>query len=170
LEDYNECSSIPKWVDSHEAEVGPRSRSVSPSIKALDHNANKEEDAAREPRAAVVKECAAQQQDATNSRMMAESSGHALPRMMDVPFVESLGGSDDHAADALPHNMEASNAAREAPVHDSAAGNGADAVEATLASESAGVLTRFPYACSAPTVAFAHTRTQKTSRAPTRLS
>ena len=70
---------------------------------------------------------------------MAESSGHAPLRIMDVRNVESLEDYNEHAADALPQNMEASNVAREAPGLDSAAGNGADALEASLASESAGV-------------------------------
>ncbi len=72
---------------------------------------------------------------------MAESSGHALLRITDVRNVESLEDYNEDAADALPHNMEASNAAREAPGLDSAAINGADALEASLASEIAGVFT-----------------------------
>jgi hypothetical protein len=123
------------------AELGPRSRSISPSIGAADDNANKETDAAREPRAALVSECAAQQQAATDSRTMAESSGLALLRTMDARNVELLEDYYQDAADALPHNMEASNAAREASGLDSAAINSADALEASLASESAGVFT-----------------------------
>jgi hypothetical protein len=101
---------------------------------------------------------------------MAESSGHALLRMLDVRNVESLEDYNEHAADALPHNMDASNAAREAPGPESAAGNGADALEASLASESAGVFHNFPCLLCAPTVAFAHARTQKSSRTPALLS
>jgi hypothetical protein len=123
------------------AELGPRSCSIWRSIGAADDNANKENDAVREPRAAFVNEFSAQQQAATDSRAMAESSGHALLRIMDVRNVESLEDCNEHAADVLPHNMEASNAAREAPVLDSAAVNGADALEASLASEFAGVFT-----------------------------
>ena len=74
---------------------------------------------------------------------MAESSGHALLRVMDVRNVESLEDYNEHAADALPHNMEASNGAREAPGPESAAVNSANALEASLASESAGVFTTF---------------------------
>ena len=121
--------------------LGQRTRSISPSIKAADDNANKEGDAAREPSAAFVNERATQQQDATDSRMMAESSGHVPPRTMDVCNVKSPEGYDEHVADALPQNMEASNVAREAPVLDSAAVNGVNALEASLALESAGVLT-----------------------------
>ena len=90
---------------------------------------------------------------------MAESSGHALLSIMDVRNVESLEDYDEHAADALPQNMDASNAAREAPGLDSAAINGANALDASLASESAGVFTIFLCVLCAPTIAFAHTRT-----------
>ena len=88
------------------------------------------------------------------------------PRMKDVPIVESLEGSDEDAADVLPSNVEASNAAREAQVHGSPAGKGAGALEASLSSESAGVFTislgvlhshRYSKACT-------HARTQETSR------
>ena len=75
---------------------------------------------------------------------MAESSGHALLRMMDVRNVESLEDYTEHAADALPQSMEASNVAREAPGLESATINGANALEASLASESAGVFD-YPY-------------------------
>jgi hypothetical protein len=132
------------------AELGPRSRSIWRPIEVADDNANKECDAAREPRAASVNECAAQQQDATDSRTMAESSGHALLRVMDVRNVESLEDYNEHAADALPRNMEASNAAREAPGPESAAVNSANALEASLASESAGVFTIFLACCARP--------------------
>ena len=81
---------------------------------------------------------------------MAESSGHALLRMLDACNVESLEDYNEHAADALPHNMDASNSAREAPGLESAVGNGADALEASLASESAGVLTIFLACCACP--------------------
>jgi hypothetical protein len=60
---------------------------------------------------------------------------------MDARNVELLEDYYQDAADALPHNMEASNAAREASGLDSAAINSADALEASLASESAGVFT-----------------------------
>jgi hypothetical protein len=97
---------------------------------------------------------------------MAESSDHALLRIMDVRNVESLEDYNEHAADELPHNMEASNTSREAPGPDRAAGNGADALEASLASESAGVSAIPLCVLCAPTVAFEHThaRTQKTRR------
>jgi hypothetical protein len=61
--------------------------------------------------------------------------------MLDACNVESLEDYNEHAAAALPHNMDASNAAHEAPGLESAAINGADALEASLASESTGVLT-----------------------------
>ena len=68
---------------------------------------------------------------------MAETSGHVLMRACNVKSPE--GGCDEYVADALPQNMEASNVAREAPVLDSVAVNGVNALEASLASESAGV-------------------------------
>jgi hypothetical protein len=148
---HTKGSNIFQLDESIAAEVGPRTRSISSSIKAADDDADTERDAACGARSAFVNERAMQQQDATDSQAMAESSGHMLPHMMDVPIVESLEDYIDHAADALPHNMASSNVAREAPGLDSAAGNGADALEASLASESAGVL-------CALTVAFAHTR------------
>jgi hypothetical protein len=152
-------SSIFQLDDYSAAELGPRSRSTSSSIKAADDDADTERDAACGARSLFVNERSAQQQDATDAQAMAESSGHMLPRMMDVPIVESLEDYIEHAADALPHNMAASNVAREAPVLDRAAGNGADALEASLASESAGVFTIPLCVLCAPTIAFAHTRT-----------
>jgi hypothetical protein len=101
---------------------------------------------------------------------MAESSGHALLRIMDARNVESLEDYNEHAADALPHNMEASNhdsnVAREAPGLESAAVSGANALEASLASESAGGFTISPGVLFTVTVAFTHARTQKTRRTP----
>jgi hypothetical protein len=152
-------SNISQLDENIAAELGPRSRSILPPIGAADDNTNKERDAAREPRAAFVNECAAHQQHATDSRASAESSGHALLRIMGVRNVESFEDYNEHAADALPHNMEASNATREALGLDSAAINGANALDASLASESAGVFTIFLCVLCAPTIAFAHTRT-----------
>ena len=124
------------------AELGPRSRSVSPSITAVnDHRGGASAHAAHEPTVAFVKECAAQQQDAKDSQTMAESSCHAPPRIMDECNVESVEDYDGHVADALmPNNMETAMITPEDPVLDSAAVNGAIiALEASLASESAGV-------------------------------
>jgi hypothetical protein len=122
------------------AELGPRSRSVSPSITAVnDHRGGASAHAAHEPTVAFVNECAAQQQDAKDSRAMAESSCHALPRIMAECNVESFKDYDGDV-DALPQNMETANIAPNAPVFDSAAADGAIiALEASLASESAGV-------------------------------
>jgi hypothetical protein len=92
---------------------------------------------------------------------MAESSGHALLRILNACSVESLEDYDEHAADALPHNMEASNVAREAPGVESAAGNGGDALEASLSSESAGVFAISLGVVCMVTVAFTHARTLK---------
>jgi hypothetical protein len=169
---HTSSSNIFQLDENTTAELGPRSRSIWRSIGAADDNVSKERDAAREPTAALVNECAAQQQAATDSPMMAESSGHALLRMLNACSVESLEDYDEHAADALPHNMDASNAAREAPGPDSAAENGADALEASLAPESAGVfMTSLGVFCTATitrTLPRSHARmlerTQKTSR------
>jgi hypothetical protein len=150
-------------------ELGPRSRSISPSIGAADDNASKERDAASELRAAFVNECAAQQQDATDCRTMAESSAHALHRIMDACNVESLEDYDEHATDALLHNVEASNIAPEAVVLDSAAVNGANALEASLASESAGVLTISLCVLCTATVVFTHARTHARTHAHTHI-
>ena len=69
------------------------------------------------------------------------------PRSMEACNVESFEDSDGHAVDALSHaNVEASSAARAAPAVDDAAGNGANALDTSLASDSAGVL-RVPCAC-----------------------
>jgi hypothetical protein len=144
------------------AELGPRSHSIWRSVGAADDNAGTERDAAREPRAAFVNERAAQQQDATGSPMMFESLGPMLPRMMDVRNVESLEDYNEHAADALAQGMEASIVAREAPGLESAARYGPDALEASLASERAGVFAiSLGVVCTA-TVAFTHARTLRT--------
>jgi hypothetical protein len=100
---------------------------------------------------------------------MAESSGHALLCITNVHNVESLEDYKEHAADALPHNMDASDIAREELGLDSAAGNGPDALEASLSSESAGVFTTSLCVSCTVTVAFMHARTQETSRAPALL-
>ena len=86
--------------------------------------------------------------------MMAERLGHGFPRIMDACNVESLEAYDEHAADALLHNMEASNV-------DSAAVNGANELEASLALEGAGVFANSPCILCAAKVAFTHARSQK---------
>ena len=70
---------------------------------------------------------------------------------MGVCNVESLEG--EGAADASSHSVEALNAAREAPVLDIPAVNGANALDASLASESAGVFMMSPYLLCTPTAA-----------------
>jgi hypothetical protein len=65
--------------------------------------------------------------------------------------------------------MEASNAAREAPGLESAAVNSANALEASLASESAGVLTIFLACCACPPLR-SRTQAQKSSMTPALLS
>jgi hypothetical protein len=131
-----------------DAKPGPRPHPVSPSIATAYYNeGGARAHAAHEPPAAFVDQSAAQQQDATDSRTMVESLGHARSRIMAPCNVESLLDSDEHVTDALSHNVEASNVANEAPVLDSAALHG---IDASLAPESTGVICRFPlpfYAC-----------------------
>ena len=170
---HSTSSNIFQLDENTTAELGPRSRSIWRSIWAADDNANKENDTAREPRAAFVNERAAQQQDATDSQTKAESSGHALRRIMDLRNFDSLEDCNEHAADALPQSMEASNVAREAPGPDSAEVTSANALEASLAMESAGVFTISPRVLCTVTVAFTHARThahRRTRSAPTLLS
>jgi hypothetical protein len=133
-------NNISQLDEDDAAELDPRSRPVSPSITAVnDHRGGASAHAAHEPTVAFVNECAAQQQDAKDSRAMAESSCHALPRIMAECNVESFKDYDGDV-DALPQNMETANIAPKAPVFDSAAADGAIiALEASLASESAGV-------------------------------
>jgi hypothetical protein len=134
-------NNLSQLDETDASELGPRSRPVSPSITAVNgHRGGASAHAAHEPTVAFVNECAAQQRDAKDSRTMAESSCHALPRIMDECNVESFEDYDGHVADALPQNMETTNIAPKAPVLDSAAADGAIiALEASLASESAGV-------------------------------
>jgi hypothetical protein len=138
---HSTTSNISQLDEDDAAELGPRSRPVSPSITAVnDHRGGASAHAAHEPTVAFVNECAVQQHDAKASRTMAESSCHALPRIMDECNVESFKDYDGHVADALPQNMETANIAPKAPVLDSAAADSAIiALEASLASESAGV-------------------------------
>jgi hypothetical protein len=129
--------------------LGPRSRSVSPSITTPDDYADEEWASARaacKPMVTFVNQLSVHEPDATDSRTMVESLGHAPPRNMAVCNVESLEG--EGAADALLHSMEALNAALEAPVLDILAVNDANALDASLASESAGVFMMSPYLCA----------------------
>jgi hypothetical protein len=131
-------------------ELGPRSRSVSPSITTADDNADEEWATARaacKPTLTFVNQLSVHEPDATDSRTMVESLGHALPRNMAACNVESLEG--EGAADAL----SPLNAALEAPVLDIPAVNGANALDASLASESAGAFMMSPYLLCTPTAA-----------------
>ena len=150
---HSNTNNIFQLDETDAAELGPRSRPVSPSITAVNDH--------RGVASAFGNECAAQQRDAKDSRTMAESSCHALPRIMDECNFESLEDCNEHAADALPQSMEASNVAREAPGPDSAEVTSANALEASLAMESAGVFTISPRVLCTVTVAFTHARTQK---------
>jgi hypothetical protein len=137
-------SSVP--LDENIAiEPGPRSRSVSPpTTTAYGDKVGANAHAARKRTLAFADEGAARQPHAMDWPSLAESSGHALPRSMEACNVEAFEDFDGHAVDALSHaNVEASCVARAAPAVDDAAGNGANALDTSLASDSAGVL-RFP--------------------------
>jgi hypothetical protein len=132
-------TSDPLDEDS-DVEPGPRSRSASPSITAADRNedgANVR--AAIKPTIAFVDEHAAHQPQAMGSPSLATNPGHALPRSMDECDVESFEDYDEHAMDALSHNVEASSVASDAPVVYDAACNGASALDERQASDIAGV-------------------------------
>ena len=150
-------AAAPTMLPSDEndaVDLGPRSRSVSPSITTADDNADEEWASARaacKPKVIFVNQRAVHEPDATDSRTMVESLGPALPRNLGACNVESLEG--EGAADALSHSMEALNAAREAPVLDIPAVNGANALDASLASESARVFMISPYLLCTPTAA-----------------
>jgi hypothetical protein len=134
--------------ENNAAKPGPRARSVSPSVAPAD--ANEEGNnvhVAHKPTIAFMDERAAHRQDATDSRTMAESEGHALLRMTHITEacnLESLEDEDGRTADMVPHNMEALNVARQTPAFEIAAANGATALDASIAAESAGVKSAHP--------------------------
>jgi hypothetical protein len=99
---------------------------------------------AHKPTIAFMDEREAHRQDATDSRTMAESVGHALLRITEACNLESLEDEDERTADMVPRNMEASNVVRQAPAFEIAAVNGATALDASLAAESAGVHSAHP--------------------------
>ena len=131
---------------------GAQSRTVSPPITTADDDeVGSNAHATRKRTFAFVDEGVAHQPvhqpHAMDSPSLLESSGHAQPRSMEACNVEAFEDFDGHAADALSHaNVEASSVARAAPVVDDAASNGANALDSSLASDSAGVL-RVPCAC-----------------------
>jgi hypothetical protein len=150
-------AAAPTMLPSDEndaVDLGPRSRSVSPSITTADDNADEEWASARaacKPKVTFVNQRAVHEPDATDSRTTVETLGHALPRNMAACNVESLEG--EGAADAFSHSLDALNAAREAPLLDIPAVNDANALDASLASESAGVFMMSPYLLCTPTAA-----------------
>jgi hypothetical protein len=75
---------------------------------------------------------------------MAESVGDALLRITEACNLESLEDEDERTSDMVPRNMEASNVAHQAPAFEIAAVNGATALDAILAAESAGVHSAHP--------------------------
>jgi hypothetical protein len=124
------------------AKPGPRPRSISPSVATA--NANEKgmnAQAAHKPTSAFTDERGAHRQDATDSRTLAECVDDALLPITVACNIESL---EDEAADMVPHNMEASKVARQAPAFEIAAVNSATALDASLAAESAGVHNAHP--------------------------
>jgi hypothetical protein len=149
---HTAANTIVRLDETIAATSGPRPRSVSPSVTPA--NANEKGNnahAAHKPTIAFMDERAAHRQDATDSRTMAESIGDVLLRMTEACNLESLEDEDESTADMVPHNMEASNVARQAPAFEIAAVNGATALDASLAAESAGVHSAYPLLLSAHT-------------------
>jgi hypothetical protein len=139
------ANTIVRLDENTAAKPGRRPRSVSPSVTPA--NANEKGTnvhIAHKPTIAFMDERAAHRQDATDSRMLAESVGDALLRITEACNLESLEDEDGRTADMVPHNMEASNVARQAPALEIAAVNGSTALDASLAAESAGVHSAYP--------------------------
>jgi hypothetical protein len=137
---YAAANAIVPLDENNAAKPGPRPRSVSPSVTPA--NANEKGynvHVAHKPAIAFMDESEAHRQDATEPRMLAESVGDELLRISEACNIESLEDEDEHTADMVPHNMEALNVARQAPAFEIAAVNGATALDASLAAESAGV-------------------------------
>ena len=159
------ANTIVPLDENNAAKPGPRPRSVSPSVATA--NANEEGNnlhVAHKTTIAFMDAREAHRQDATDSRTMVESEGHALLRITEACNIESLEDEGEHTADMVHHNMEASNVARQAPAFEIVAVNGATALDASLAAESAGVHSAHP-----PLLSRTHahrTRTQKASRTP----
>ena len=144
------ANTIVPLDENNAAKPGPRPRTVSPSVataNATEKGMNAH--AAHKPTIAFMDEREAHRQDATDSRTMVESEGDALLRITEACNIESLEDEDERTADMVPHNMEASNVARQAPAFEIAAVNGATALDASLAAESAGVHSAYPLLLSA---------------------
>ena len=144
------ANTIVPLDENNAAKPGPRPRSVLPSVATA--NANEKwmnAHAAHKPTIAFMDEREAHRQDATESRTLAESVGDALLRITEVCNIESLEDEDGRTADMVPRNKEASNVARQAPAFEIAAVNGATALDASLAAESAGVHSAYPPLLSA---------------------
>ena len=146
------ANTIVPLDENNAAKPGPRPRSVSPSVAPADVNEKGNNlHVAHKPTIAFMDERAAHRQDATESRTLAESVGDALLRITEVCNIELLEDEDGRTADMVPHNMEASNVARQAPAFEIAAVRGATALDASLAAESAGVHSAYPLLLSAHT-------------------
>ena len=146
------ANTVVRLDENTAAKPGRRARSISPSVAPA--NANEKGNnvhIAHKPTIAFMHEREAHRQDATDSRTMAESVGDALLRITEACNLESLEDEDGRTADMVPHNMEASNVARHAPAFEIAAANGATALDAILAAESAGVHSAYPPLLSAHT-------------------
>ncbi len=139
------ANAIVPLDENNAAKPGPRPRSVSPSVATANaNNKGNNVHATHKPTIAFMDEREAHRQDATGSRTMAESEGHALLRITEACNIESLEDEDERTADMVPRNMEASNVARQALAFEVAAVSGATALDASLAAESAGVHSAHP--------------------------
>ncbi len=142
---HTAANTIVRLDENNAAKPGPRPRPVSPSVTPA--NANEKGNnahVAHKPTIAFMDEREAHRQDATDSRTMAESVGDALLRITEACNLESLEDEDGRTADIVPRNMGASNVAHQTPAFEIAAVNGATALDASLAAESAGVDSAHP--------------------------
>jgi hypothetical protein len=139
------ANTVVPFDENNAAEPGPRARSVSPSVAtAYVNEKGMNANVVHETTIACMDEREAHLQDATDSRMMAESLGDALLGITEACNIESLEDEVESTADMVHHNMEASNVARQAPAFKIAAVNGATELDASLATESAGVHNAHP--------------------------
>jgi hypothetical protein len=142
---HSAANAIVLLDENKAAKPGLRAHSVSPSVAPADANEKGNNvHVAHKPTIAFMDEREAHRQDATDSRTMAESVGHALLRITEACNLESLEDEDERTADMVPRNMEASNVVRQAPAFEIAAVNGATVLDASLAAESAGVHSAYP--------------------------
>jgi hypothetical protein len=139
------ANTVVPFDKNNAAKPGPRPRSVSASVATANVNEKgMNAHVVHETPIAFMDEQEAHLQDATDSRMMAESLGDALLGISEACNIESLEDEVERTADMVHHNVEASNVARQAPAFKIAAVNGATELDASFATESAGVHSAHP--------------------------